>query len=211
MERGRASGAGQDAARIQLARALPPVRALSVLAEAEEMAPNDPDLPSEQGRIYLQMGDAAQALSSFGRALALNPESPLAINNRGAALLALGQTEAARLDFERALVIDPCQPNALLNLRRMGIDRRCPMAARRLQRLSLLRRDVRFDAKVPPLGQVVTVHFARYNRLHFTRFVRSQPLHFAEKEHSTGPPRFARSFAAITNGGSSAAEWFTTT
>jgi hypothetical protein len=116
--------------RIQLARALPPDRALALLEEAESVAPGDPDLPSERGRIYLQMGDAAHALSSFGRALALNPASPLAINNRGAALLALGQNEAARLDFERALAIDPCQPNALFNLRQMGIDkpaaRNCP-------------------------------------------------------------------------------------
>jgi hypothetical protein len=112
--------------RIQLARALPPVRALSLLAEAEDIAPDDPLLPSEQGRIYLQMGDAAQALSSFGRALALDPTSPEAINNRGTALLALGQTEAARLDFERALAIDPCQPNARFNLRRMGIDKPAP-------------------------------------------------------------------------------------
>ncbi len=116
--------------RIQLARALPPIRALSLLYEAESMAPNDPQLPTEQGRIYLQMGDAAQALSAFGRALALNPTSPMAINNRGAALLALGQTDAARLDFERALAIDPCQPDALLNLQRMGIAetpaKQCP-------------------------------------------------------------------------------------
>ena len=105
---------------------LPPVRALSLLAEAEDIAPDDPLLPSEQGRIYLQMGDAAQALSSFGRALALDPTSPEAINNRGTALLALGQTEAARLDFERALAIDPCQPNARFNLRRMGIDKPAP-------------------------------------------------------------------------------------
>jgi protein O-mannosyl-transferase len=112
--------------RIQLARALPPVRALSVLAEAENTAPDDPDIPAEEGRIYLQMGDAAQALSSFGRALALNPGSPLAMNNRGAALLALGQTEAARLDFERALAVDPCQPDARFNLQRMGIDKPGP-------------------------------------------------------------------------------------
>jgi tetratricopeptide (TPR) repeat protein len=112
--------------RIQLARALPPDRALALLGEAETIAPDNPDLPSEQGRIYLQTGDAAQALASFGRALALNPGSPLAINNRGVALLALGQTEAARLDFERALAIDPCQPNARFNLRRMGIAKPVP-------------------------------------------------------------------------------------
>ena len=109
--------------RIQLARALPPVRALSLLAEAQDTAPDNPDLPAEQGRIYLQMGDPAQALSSFGRALALDPANPLAINNRGAALLALGQTDAARLDFERALTLDPCQPNARFNLQHMGIEK----------------------------------------------------------------------------------------
>ncbi len=112
--------------RIQLARALPPVRALSLLTEAESEWPDDAAVPSEEGRIYLQMGDAAQALSRFGRALALEPGDPLAINNRGAALLALGQSEAAQADFERALAIDPCQPNARFNLQKMGIDKPVP-------------------------------------------------------------------------------------
>ena len=109
--------------RIQLARALPPDRALALLSESESMAPDDPDLPSEEGRIYLQTGNPARALSSFGRALALSPGSAMAMNNRGAALLALGQKEAARLDFERALSVDPCQPNALFNLGQMGIHK----------------------------------------------------------------------------------------
>jgi len=112
--------------RIQLARALPPDRALALLEEAESIAPADPALPSEQGRIYLQTGNAAQALSFFGRALALEPANPVALNNRGAALLALGQTDAARLDFERALAIYPCQPNARCNLQRMGINKPAP-------------------------------------------------------------------------------------
>jgi tetratricopeptide (TPR) repeat protein len=112
--------------RIQLSRALPPVRALSLLTEAETIASDNPEVPAEEGRIYLQMGDAAQALACFGKALARDPASPTAINNRGAALLALGQTDAARLDFERALAIDPCQPNARINLQHMGIDKPAP-------------------------------------------------------------------------------------
>lgn len=112
--------------RIQLSRALPPVRALSLLSEAETIAPDNPEVSAEEGRIYLQMGDAAQALARFGKALARDPASPTAINNRGAALLALGQTDAARLDFERALAIDPCQPNARINLQHMGIDKPAP-------------------------------------------------------------------------------------
>ena len=112
--------------RIQLSRALPPMRALSVLNEAEDAWPDAPEVPAEEGRIYLQMGEAAQALAKFGRALALEPTSPMAINNRGAALLALGQTDAARLDFERALKLDPCQPNARANLEHLGIAKPAP-------------------------------------------------------------------------------------
>ena len=109
--------------RIQLARALPPVRALSVLAEAEETAPADPALLAEQGRIYLSIGDAAQALELFDGALAANPANPLALSGHGVALLELGRSDAARRDFEQALAIDPCQSAALRGLHRIGIDK----------------------------------------------------------------------------------------
>jgi tetratricopeptide (TPR) repeat protein len=112
--------------RIRLARALPPVRALSVLAEAEEIAPGDPALLSEQGRVYLRIGDAAQALELFDRELAANPANPLALSDHGAALLELGKPDAARRDFEQALVIDPCQPAALHGLHRMGTGKPAP-------------------------------------------------------------------------------------
>ena len=112
--------------RIQLARALPPVRALSVLAEAEEIAPGDPSLLTEQGRIYLKIGDAAQALELFDRELAANPSSALALSDHGAALLELGRFDAARQDFEQALAIDPCQPAALPGLHRMGTNKPAP-------------------------------------------------------------------------------------
>jgi hypothetical protein len=107
--------------RVQLARSLEPQRALDVLKDAENIAPEDPAIPSEEGRIYLSAGLAPQALSAFGRALALSPGQPEALQNRGTALVALRQTAAARQDFERALKINPCLFEARLNLERMGV------------------------------------------------------------------------------------------
>jgi len=109
--------------RIQLARAVEAERALLVLEQAKGIAPDDPRIPAEAGRIYLSLGRPGQALLEFGRALALSPHSVEAMNNRGVALLALNQKEAARADFERALAIDPCQFDARLNLLRLGISK----------------------------------------------------------------------------------------
>lgn len=107
--------------RIQLARALPPDRAIAVLEAARNLAPNDPSVATELGRIYLDSGAPAKALAEFGRALALLPNNPRALSNRGVALMMLQQPEAARQDFVRALSLDPCQPEARLNATRMGI------------------------------------------------------------------------------------------
>jgi tetratricopeptide (TPR) repeat protein len=116
--------------RIQLARAVEADRALLVLEQAKSIAPDDPRIPAEEGRIYLSLGRPAQALPEFGRALALSPRSVEAINNRGVALLALDQKEAARADFERALAMDPCQFDARLNLLRLGISNPAPPECR---------------------------------------------------------------------------------
>jgi len=108
--------------RIQLARAVEPQRALEILEQARSIAPDNPQIPSEAGRVYLSLGKPVEALPEFGRALALQPGNADALNNRGAALLALGQKDAAVQDFERALARDPCQFNALLNLHHAGIS-----------------------------------------------------------------------------------------
>src|SRR5437879_5897820 len=75
--------------RVQLARASEPARALEILETARNMAPQDPAIASEEGRIYLSLGRPEQSLREYGRALALAPKSADAFNNRGAALLAL--------------------------------------------------------------------------------------------------------------------------
>jgi tetratricopeptide (TPR) repeat protein len=109
--------------RLQLARARPAAGALRELAEAQKMAPDDPAIAAEQGRVWLTAGRPAEALAAFGRALALDPGDAGALNNRGTALAALGQMDAARADFERALARDPCLFDARLNLKRLGWGR----------------------------------------------------------------------------------------
>jgi len=116
--------------RIQLARAVEPARAIAILEEAKQLAPNDPAIVSEEGRVYLNVGRPELALVEFGRALALAPRDAEAMNNRGAALLALDQKDAARQDFERALAIDPCEFDARLNLLRIGIATTAPAHCR---------------------------------------------------------------------------------
>jgi hypothetical protein len=133
---------GKVRPRIQLARALEPMRAIEVLDEAKRIAPDDAMIPAEEGRNYLSLGRPAQALMAFGRALALSPGSADAYNNRGAALLALDQREAAREDFVRALAIDPCEFDARLNLLRLGIPAPPPARCRySLEQSKELRRD----------------------------------------------------------------------
>ena len=105
--------------KIQLARAVPATEALELLARARNLAPNDPAVAAETGKILLSEGQPAAALQEFGRALALDPLDARNFNNRGVALDALGQTEAARQDFERALRIDPSLIEASQNLEKL--------------------------------------------------------------------------------------------
>jgi tetratricopeptide (TPR) repeat protein len=105
--------------KIQLARAVPAAEALELLAAARRLAPYDPAVPAETGKILLSEGQPVAALEEFGRALALDPLDARNFNNRGVALDALGQTEAARQDFERALRIDPGLTEARQNLEKL--------------------------------------------------------------------------------------------
>jgi tetratricopeptide (TPR) repeat protein len=105
--------------KIQLARAVPAAEALELLARARDLAPYDPAVAAETGKILLSEDQPAAALEEFGRALALDPLDARNFNNRGVALDALGQTEAARQDFERALEIDSGLIEARQNLEKL--------------------------------------------------------------------------------------------
>jgi Flp pilus assembly protein TadD len=111
---------GKVRPKIQLARQLPPRQALALLAEAGGLAPNDPAVAAETGKVLLADKRPAEALAAFGRALALDPRDARNYNNRGVALAALGQKEAARQDFARALALDPNLAAARENLKALA-------------------------------------------------------------------------------------------
>jgi tetratricopeptide (TPR) repeat protein len=105
--------------KIQLSRNVPPAEALALLADARRLAPNDPAIAAETGKVLMAADQPAKALAEFGRALALAPRDATNLNNRGVALAALGQNDAARQDFERALALDPSLQAARENLRKL--------------------------------------------------------------------------------------------
>jgi hypothetical protein len=108
--------------RIQLARQVrEPGVALAVLEEARVLAPDDPAIASEKGKVLLESGNPQAALAEFGRALALTPNDARALNNRGVALSRMGQKDAAIADFQRALAVDACLFDARFNLRSLGV------------------------------------------------------------------------------------------
>ncbi len=102
--------------KIQLSRDVRAPEALALLAQARELAPADPAIAAETGKVLLAQGNAAAALTEFGRALALDPRDAQNYNNRGVALQSLGLKEAARQDYLRALAIDPGLMEARRNL-----------------------------------------------------------------------------------------------
>jgi hypothetical protein len=106
--------------KIQLSRNVPPSEALTLLEQARQLAPGDPAIATETGKVMLTQGNAAGALHEFGRALALDPHDAQNYNNRGVALQLLGLPDAARQDYQRALTIDPSLTEALRNLERLG-------------------------------------------------------------------------------------------
>src|SRR5271157_3941432 len=55
--------------KIQLSRAVPAAEALELLAQARRLAPYDPAVAAETGKILLSEGQAEAALEEFGRAL----------------------------------------------------------------------------------------------------------------------------------------------
>jgi tetratricopeptide (TPR) repeat protein len=107
-------------AKIQLSRDVPPSEALTLLEQARQLAPGDPAIATETGKVLLVQDNPAAALREFGRALALDPHDAENYNNRGVALQLLGATEAARQDYLRALAIDPGLTEARRNLERLG-------------------------------------------------------------------------------------------
>ena len=114
----------------QLARATGPAEARLLLEEAKGLAPEDPGVASDLGRLYLRQGNPALALGEFGRALALLPTDAGAISDRASALAGLGDAATAKLEYGRALKFDRCYAGALYALRKLGEPRPIPSDCR---------------------------------------------------------------------------------
>ena len=135
-----AKSAAKVRPKIQLARALgakqPPARdeQLRLLDEARSLAPHDPDVATEIGVVYLQMGRPSDASREFSVALTASPYDPQALANYGAALYALGRGEEAADTFRTALRINPCNFDARNNLILAYRSRGDTLAAQRTAR-----------------------------------------------------------------------------
>lgn len=116
--------------RVQLARVSPPDAALNYLLEAKRIAPDDPLVASELGKVFLERGSASEALAEYGRAVALEPRNAMAISNRGVALSMLGMRDHAIADFRQALELDPCLVDTRRNLRAAGVVTALPQGCR---------------------------------------------------------------------------------
>lgn len=82
-------------------------QALTVLKDAESLAPEDPAHAVNQAVVLGQLERWDESLLAAQRALALREEYLPALLNAGAALVHLGREPEALSHFEKALVLDP--------------------------------------------------------------------------------------------------------
>jgi Tfp pilus assembly protein PilF len=104
--------------KLQLARTLfrsDPERAESLLLEARQLEPRNPETYTQMGTLMLDQRNPYGARGEFEDALRLST-SPDTLSNRGTALFLLGRLGEAESDFQRALDLQPCHYNARHNL-----------------------------------------------------------------------------------------------
>lgn len=88
----------------------------TLIAEAEERAPTDPEIPYNLGNCLLLDGRPAEAAEAFQRALSLRPGRADALNNLGNALQRLNRLEDAANAYQGALDSEPGRVDALSNM-----------------------------------------------------------------------------------------------
>jgi len=97
--------------------------ALDVLAQAEQIAPNDATVANTKGIVLYQAGDLPAAQRALERAVELSATSTLSERERSTVHVNLGRTyrdqdqlELAQQAFRRAVVLDPTNASAHNNL-----------------------------------------------------------------------------------------------
>jgi tetratricopeptide (TPR) repeat protein len=81
--------------------------ALAWLAEAEKIAPENPEVQFELGTVELQMSLWEDAVGAFERVLKLRANDPLALYNLGRAFMGLSRFQEARQQFARYVEAHP--------------------------------------------------------------------------------------------------------
>ena len=89
-----------------LARSGQVQRALEVLQPGLKQSPEDAQLMSLAGELYLQNGEFAKAADYFGKAAKQDPKNAFARSKLGLSRMAIGDTERAFADLESAVAID---------------------------------------------------------------------------------------------------------
>jgi len=86
-------------------------KALALLMDARQYAPDNPDVDSEFGTIALQMSLWQDAVEALQQTLKMREDDPLAIYNLGRAFMGLSQFEDARQQFARYVAVRPDDPS----------------------------------------------------------------------------------------------------
>jgi tetratricopeptide (TPR) repeat protein len=106
-----------------------PGEALTLLAEAWELAPDNVAAAINLGGAYILQGKHAQAVPVLEAAVRLEPDNPMVWVNLAAAYLGklpfatAERQERAIQAFERALALDPAAPNVHYNLGLIYLER----------------------------------------------------------------------------------------
>ncbi len=94
-------------------------KALSTIAKAIALDPNNSEAYRVQGFAYEIMSMWPQATESYEKAIELNPKNAHAYANRGHMYDLLGNFANARADYSAAIKLDPNEEHALFNLARL--------------------------------------------------------------------------------------------
>ena len=112
----------------------------SALAQARKLLasrPNDPDVYSLAGSVYMAAGQLPRAREHFERALQLAPDNLAILMNLGRLAVREGKQDDAQARFERVLAVSPGNLNAALALAQLSGLRHDPAGAKQwLERAS---------------------------------------------------------------------------
>jgi Flp pilus assembly protein TadD len=90
--------------------------AIILFEQAIQLSPNNADIYSDRGVLYIHKKDKIAAISDFNEAVALQADYSFRYSARAYAHDFFGDTEAAVQDYEKAIELDPSDSVAYNNL-----------------------------------------------------------------------------------------------